>query len=219
VRPRFPWLLVFAFTGALSLGACQTTDGPFVDTGVESGRCATCHLREYSDVKHPAHAGAKPTTCGVCHATTSWHPTLLNHSWALTGAHAKADCFGCHRDNPPVFQGTHSECVDCHRSDYDKSRFPGHSRFPLTCAECHSTAAWKPTLPEAASSAAPAEPTPPVASPSRTPPARAPLPKAVPAPTPTPRPRTPSVPPRQPPSPTPTPPPDSVTGASRRPRR
>ena len=49
-------------------------------------------------------------------------------------------------DNEPRFEGTPGQCVHCHRDDYDRSTFPGHSHFALTCAECHSTAAWRPTL-------------------------------------------------------------------------
>jgi hypothetical protein len=176
-----------------------------------TGVCATCHLSDYLAVRHPVHAGVKPTTCGICHSSDSWHPAVLNHPWPLTGAHAKADCSECHRGTDPVYRGTKSECVDCHRADYDGSRFPGHSRFPLTCAECHSTTAWSPTLeaartpqPRPAENTPVPQPAPPREAPKSGKPSPRPSPAPRPLPTPTPQPR-----------PTSTPPPDSVTGASR----
>jgi len=207
VRLRFVLLPALL---AAAVSACQSTEEPYVDVGVESGRCAACHLSDYASVERPVHAGVKPTTCGVCHSQDAWQPAILNHSFALTGAHAKADCLACHRGTPPVFQGTASSCVGCHRSDYDRSRFPGHSRFPLTCAECHSTSAWKPALEERKPEPAPVDdPAPPAPAPQASvPPARQERPKPAPravrtgASAPAPQPRaTPSL--------------DTVTGASR----
>jgi hypothetical protein len=205
-RPSSAW---FAVLVAFAPFGGSEREQPFVDIGVASGRCATCHLTEYLAVKRPMHLDAKPTTCGVCHASTSWHPAILNHSWSLTGAHQKANCFACHVGNPSVFQGTRADCVDCHRKDYDGSRFLGHDRFPLTCGECHSTTAWKPTLSEPP--AAPAAPSAPL--PSSAPPAAAapPKPQQV-TPVATARPATPARPTAPGKSP------DNVSGASRRAR-
>ena len=137
---------VLGASAAAGLG-CSTPSG-----GAASGhhrddpnRCATCHMPDYLATKKPMHPGAKPTTCGVCHASTSWHPSHLDHPfWALTGAHEKTTCFDCHRGTPPAFKGTSKVCVDCHRADFDGAKFPGHSTFALTCANCHTTTAWKP---------------------------------------------------------------------------
>ena len=59
----------------LVLAGCDQLD---VTSSVEppSARCASCHLPEYLDTKHPPHAGVKPTTCGTCHGTLAWKPTL-----------------------------------------------------------------------------------------------------------------------------------------------
>jgi hypothetical protein len=106
--------------------------------------CATCHMPEYQSA-HPVHVGVNPTTCGVCHTEQGWHPSRLEHPfWALTGAHEKAQCFYCHQGTPTRFAGTPKDCMACHRPEYESSTYPGHATFPTTCADCHTTKAFKP---------------------------------------------------------------------------
>ena len=105
-------------------------------------------------------------------------------------AHEKAGCFTCHGDKPPAFEGTAEECVDCHRSDFVRVKFPEHAKFSTSCDDCHSTTAWKPTL-EGADSVKPPEPKPEPEQPVIV----RPLPK---------------------PKPTTSPPPDTITGPSGR---
>ncbi len=111
------------------------------------------------------HVGVRPTQCGVCHTQDAWSPSVLNHPWPLTGAHAKAACEDCHaaeKGKAPVYEGTSKLCVDCHRDDYDGATYPGHSKFATTCADCHSTTAFRPARkPKLAQDVAPArEPAP-----------------------------------------------------------
>ncbi len=114
---------------------------PSVEPSV-AAQCAECHMSDYRHARH--HAGEKPTTCGVCHAQSGWHPTHLEHPFALTGAHAKAKCFDCHKAEK--FHGTSNACIDCHREEYERA--PHHAgHFATTCDDCHSFDAWKPTLP------------------------------------------------------------------------
>ena len=188
------------------------------DLAPPSPECAACHLADYRSVTHPPHAGVKPTKCAVCHASYEWRPSRLEHAFPLTGAHAQASCFGCHRGTPAVFEGTPKACVACHRADYDRSTFPGHSRFPLTCDDCHSTSAWKPPLPtfvpheQASGGAAGADAR--AARPAPVKPRTTPAPTPAPVTTPVPRPRPTANRPR--PVPTTPPNPDSVSGGSRR---
>ena len=179
-------------------------------TALPPSDCASCHMPEYRHADHPVHVNVKPTTCAVCHSQESWHPSVLHHEWwPLTGAHEKAECKYCHTGTPAVFEGTPKACVGCHRKDYDGSKFPGHSTFPTTCADCHSTVAWKPATRK------PTEPaTAPTAHDAETTPAK-PLPVAPPIPHPTARPVVP-VPPVPTPRPTPTPVPDVTTHSSPR---
>ncbi len=124
-----------------------------------SARCVGCHLDDFRAVRSPRHVGVKPTTCGVCHSQQAWSPSVVRHGWPLTGAHAEVPCFRCHDTTPPVFEGTPTACMRCHRADFDRSEFPGHARFPTACARCHGTAAWKPARrPAAAPPAPPATP-------------------------------------------------------------
>jgi hypothetical protein len=135
-------LLVPALFGAFVIAGCSDASGaaPPAPTA-----CDDCHMSDFRSA--PKHVGQKPTKCAVCHASYAWHPQRIDHPFfPLDGAHAKAACFDCHRGNPLQFGGTPKECVGCHRADYDKSRFPGHSSFPLTCEKCHSVSVWKPTL-------------------------------------------------------------------------
>lgn len=132
----FAWLL--AFVSGCASDAITDVSKP--------DECSACHLSDFRGA--PGHVGHKPTKCAVCHTNYAWHPTHTDHPFfPLDGAHAKASCFDCHTGNPPRFGGTPKACVGCHRADYDKSRFPGHSSFPLTCENCHSVTAWKPPLP------------------------------------------------------------------------
>ena len=103
--------------------ACETTPTldvqPAPTTG-SAGECATCHMAEFQSARH--HEGEKPTTCAVCHSQSGWHPMAKRrHNFPLTGAHAKASCFYCHKGQPRVFLGTPHECYGCHRADYEKA--------------------------------------------------------------------------------------------------
>jgi hypothetical protein len=135
-------LITTVFAALLAIG-CSDASGA---AGSAASGCDACHMTDFRAA--PKHVGQKPTKCAVCHETYAWHPQRIDHPfYPLAGAHAKAACFDCHAGNPPQFGGTSKECVGCHRADYDRSRFPGHSNFPLTCEKCHSVSAWKPTLP------------------------------------------------------------------------
>ena len=120
-------------------GPAATRDDP--------NACASCHMRDYDGAKH--HSGVKPTACGVCHTQERWHPTRLAHDfWALDGAHAKETCFDCHKGTPVVFRGTSKDCISCHQADDDKANaaLTWHRPFATTCADCHTTTAWKPSF-------------------------------------------------------------------------
>lgn len=192
-------------------GRASVTDAG--DAGVRAHtelNCIECHAAEYKGARH--HQSERPTTCAVCHAQTRWHPTHVDHPWPLDGAHEKAKCFSCHEGEPAHYRDTPTECVRCHQKDYDKA--PNHAgRFPTTCQTCHTTTAWKPTLPhEWHAEPHPAPSTTPAPPPSAAPSAAASSAKAPPKP---------KTPPKKPPKkPTPPPNPDDwpnvITGGSGR---
>ncbi|MCB9618524.1 MAG: hypothetical protein H6724_03620 [Sandaracinus sp.] len=128
-----------------SLPACQLTRSDRVEVHT-SDQCAVCHLPEYEATTSPVHEGLYPPVCQTCHLVDAWVPSTLVHEWPLVGAHASVACAGCHVPPEPVYAGLPSECVDCHRDDYDASPYPGHGTFPLTCMDCHTTDGWSPAL-------------------------------------------------------------------------
>jgi hypothetical protein len=113
------------------------------DAGKPRSDCYGCHVADYEDAHGPGKRHQVPTTCGVCHLETGYHPIQRVHPWPLTGKHDKADCIACHDQKPPVYEDLSTACVDCHRKEFDESEYPGHEKFALTCADCHSTEAWK----------------------------------------------------------------------------
>ena len=128
--------------------AVGCNNSPVVDTASPSERCASCHLAEFQAVSRPPHPGVRPTTCGVCHLATSWHPFTLRHAWPLEGAHAKANCFDCHRGEPRQFEGTSKLCVSCHQKEKAEAdtHVAHHPSFGEGCESCHGTSTWKPIL-------------------------------------------------------------------------
>jgi hypothetical protein len=147
MRSMLRALLAIALVAACALGiACQPgSSAPHQSTGggPESREaCVSCHAPEYQS----AHGRDWPTPCHVCHTQDAWSPSVRDHKWPLTGGHDKRGCYDCHKGSPAVFEGTSAACVGCHRDDYDHKTFPSHLRYPTTCADCHSTAAWKPII-------------------------------------------------------------------------
>lgn len=110
--------------------------------------CVLCHLEDYELTQRPPHAQLFPQTCGDCHTTTHWIPAqgAADHEWwPLENRHAETPCSACHTVGYATGD-TPTDCVGCHRADYDASAFPGHDRFATTCQDCHSTAGWSPAV-------------------------------------------------------------------------
>ncbi|HZU84227.1 MAG TPA: cytochrome c3 family protein [Polyangiaceae bacterium] len=102
--------------------------------------------------------------CDRCHSTRTFKIASFDHQaitgWALTGAHARTDCAGCH---PPAtlaggptttrWRGPSRECAFCHANPHDDGRTAaaGASAAParrgftdaVSCSACHSTTAWR----------------------------------------------------------------------------
>ena len=139
-----PWSLDGAHARTLC-ASCHVGEPPVYE-GTPT-MCVGCHQDDYDNSPAPGH-DAFPTTCEGCHSNDQWVPALstLDHPWPLEGAHAQASCLGCHVGDPPLYEGTPTACVDCHRADYDNSAFAGHSAFPATCEGCHTNDKWVPAL-------------------------------------------------------------------------
>lgn len=118
------------------LAACDAA----TKSASERESCAACHMEAFRGA--PGHVGIKPTACGVCHSQDAWQPSILDHPWALTGAHERIGCFQCHNGTPAKFRGTSKECIGCHKPEYERA--PNHvaDKFPTKCEQCHKTTAW-----------------------------------------------------------------------------
>jgi Cytochrome c7 and related cytochrome c len=126
-----------------------STNVRFVPIGLE---CIDCHKKDFNAAKNPNHTKLKLSNdCASCHtATPQWSTRIFpNHDtfYPLTGAHAAIakDCEKCHIGGN--FTNTPSECIGCHKLDFNKTINPNHSKLNLStdCASCHSTSpGWKP---------------------------------------------------------------------------
>lgn len=135
----------FPLTGAHRNAACASCHGDGVYNG-KSGECVSCHQSDYNRANDPPHAAAGfSLACASCHGTTAWTGATFDHAttaFPLTGAHRTATCVSCHGDG--VYAGKPTDCVSCHRSDYDGTTNPGHvaAGFSVACASCHTTTTW-----------------------------------------------------------------------------
>ena len=113
-------------------------DGP----GTTSAGCASCHL----DV----HQSKLGTRCASCHQATTFSdvPAVDIHArtfFPLTGAHLEITCDVCHTDERRgAFSGKDTACVECHRSEYERTRSPDHVAQGVStrCEGCHGTLGW-----------------------------------------------------------------------------
>jgi hypothetical protein len=105
-------------------------------------RCADCH----ADI-HRRQFGAR---CEDCHTVRGWKVAVkavqehLNR-FPLLGAHAAVNCESCHRGAASgVFTGLSTECVSCHRADYENTTVLNHAAasLPATCETCHTVNRW-----------------------------------------------------------------------------
>ena len=206
------WLGLALLCALATLYGCSAAESSTAEP--PSARCASCHLPEFQSTTHPPHPGVRPTTCGVCHGESAWHPARnpFLHSFPLEGGHAKPACFACHTGTTPQFEGTTHECVACHQKDQASAnaKITHHDTFPSTCNTCHTINAWKPTLPHEEALAEPSTEPAPVAGSGSVLPA-----SSTGSPASKPNKKPPALNTARPSSPTPAWSPDQVSGASR----
>lgn len=134
----------FALTGAHAAAGCRSCHTS-LEFKRERAQCASCHA--------DPHQGELGIDCARCHSARSFldrGPLQRMHqltAFPLTGSHAGLDCESCHRPRAAGqlrYVGTRSDCVSCHRGDYDRAADPPHAAagFPTDCARCHSALTW-----------------------------------------------------------------------------
>jgi hypothetical protein len=106
-------------------------------------QCGTCH--------QDPHRGDAGTTCEQCHNESGWRIINANEAHANTrlpdlGVHAALRCEDCHaQTGVQPFHGRVTQCVTCHRPDYDATTNPSHATLgiPTNCDQCHQMATWQ----------------------------------------------------------------------------
>jgi hypothetical protein len=132
--------------------------------------CAACHDQ---DRPHEPLGG-----CADCHTALSWQAPTFDHDrpaigFALTGRHRAVACASCHTQRGS-FRGAARACGSCHADPHRGQLAAGRTRAaasapwfrgpavlaPLAgtvaanaCAECHTTAGWRPSTISVASHA------------------------------------------------------------------
>jgi hypothetical protein len=123
---NFP--LLGAHGGAACTG-CHVAGKPYREAPQQ---CSGCHAGD------DPHKGSLGASCAGCHTSTAWAKTDFDHAktrFALAGAHGRAACADCHRDQQ--FASTTTQCVGCHQSA-DKHA----GRNGAECGGCHTPTAW-----------------------------------------------------------------------------
>jgi hypothetical protein len=129
----------YDLTGAHAVAACSECHASPIFSRVGIA-CADCH--------RDPHQGELGLDCGACHGTRRWESRSemsRNHSrtlFPLFGGHARIDCEACHADPAPrQFALTPTDCIACHRADYEAAASPPHRAYPLDCRPCHGSIA------------------------------------------------------------------------------
>jgi hypothetical protein len=116
---------------AVSCEQCHTTR-KYRDAGLE---CIACHKKD--DV----HKGSLGVACAKCHSPNGWRLWEFDHGketgFALTGAHAKLVCAGCHKQ-PADEVKLNPTCLSCHEQDDVHL-----GQYGRQCQRCHSTTTFK----------------------------------------------------------------------------
>ena len=138
----------FALNGAHETVSCTDCHIGGVYEGTPTN-CIDCHQDNYDEADDPIHVEPSfSTNCLECHTEVAWEPSSFDHDtstdFALNGAHINTDCISCHIDG--IYEGTPTNCNNCHQDDYNQVVEPNHSAlgFPTDCIQCHTEVAWEP---------------------------------------------------------------------------
>ena len=113
--------------------------------------CEQCHrTRKYRDAGHgcndchrsdDVHHGSLGADCAKCHSPNGWRLWEFDHGkqtgFALTGAHGKLACEGCHKQ-PADQVKLNASCLSCHEQDDVHL-----GQYGRQCQRCHSTITFK----------------------------------------------------------------------------
>ena len=134
----------FPLAGAHAQTTCRSCHSSLDFKGTPRD-CASCH--------RDVHRGELGADCARCHTPRSFidrSGLARAHQqtrFPLTGAHVAVDCERCHTPTPQgrlTFVNRASDCVDCHRTEYESTRNPDHQAGGIStnCTQCHGTTSW-----------------------------------------------------------------------------
>lgn len=125
----------YPLTGLHTVVACEACHATPAYKDADM-RCSDCHADD--DV----HDGRFATRCEGCHSANGWSRVNFDHGkqtkFALTGAHAKAGCYSCHRQKNVADASLPTSCYACHAKE-DVHR----GAFGRDCGSCHSTSTFR----------------------------------------------------------------------------
>lgn len=130
----------FRLEGAHLATDCKSCHQSLVFSAA-SPECVSCHT--------DMHQNTLGADCRRCHTPQNWMVTKISQMhqqsrFALTGAHATADCMQCHNSaSQLVFEPLDVECYSCHLNDYLATSSPNHQQagYSTDCVECHGARA------------------------------------------------------------------------------
>ncbi|MBK6765592.1 MAG: hypothetical protein IPG71_04460 [bacterium] len=137
---------VFPLTGQHATTSCGSCHNAGEFAGLAAG-CWSCHVSDYQATDEPDHDETQlPHDCAGCHTAQSWSADFdhdVDTEFDLTGGHLLIGCKECHHGG--MLDGTPSQCIDCHLSDYNVTTDPDHDAAQLStaCLECHTTDNWR----------------------------------------------------------------------------
>jgi len=154
----------FPLTGAHRGADCAGCHTGNAFVGLPSD-CAGCHLEDFNQAADPDHvSGGFPTTCELCHDTSSWEGAMFSHAGISNGCHVchvadydgapdhvangySTECEICHTTS--AWQGADFEhrgisngCLLCHSDDYDGAEDHVANGYSTDCENCHNTDDW-----------------------------------------------------------------------------
>lgn len=128
-------LTEYPLIGLHAVVACEACHEGWTYKGAGS-KCRDCH--KVDDV----HSGRFASRCESCHAPNGWSRVAFDHGkqtkFPLSGAHAKVNCYGCHRQKNVADASLPTTCYACHAKQ-DVHR----GAFGRDCADCHTTSSFR----------------------------------------------------------------------------
>ena len=134
----------FPLAGAHGQTACRSCHTSLDFKGAPT-ECAACH--------RDVHRGELGADCARCHTPRNFLDRAgmvrvhQETRFPLTGSHVAVDCERCHTPTPQgrlTFVSRGTDCVDCHRAQYQSTTNPNHAAggFSTNCVQCHATTLW-----------------------------------------------------------------------------